>query len=85
MKALLNPEMLEKFFEHKALSSNKKDVNAKPDWCDVDEGSGVAVPRPTTQSEKQFAVKKLETRIRKPNQQSLDGFGLFDTQEEMFK
>ena len=51
----------------------------------VDEGSGVAVPRPATQSEKHFEVKKLETRIRKPNQQSLDGFGLFNAQEEMFK
>ena len=85
MKALLNPEILEKFFEYKALSSKTKDVNAKADWCDVSEGSGVLVPKPATQCEKQFAVKKLETRIRKPNQQSLDGFGLFDTQEEMFK
>ena len=51
----------------------------------LDEGSGVAVPRPATQSEKHFEVKKLETRIRKSNQEGLDGFGLFNTQEEMFK
>lgn len=50
----------------------------------LDEGSGVAVPRPATQSEKHFEVKKLETRIRKSNQEGLEGFGLFDTQEEMF-
>ena len=34
--------------------------------------------------EKHFEVKKLETRIRKSNQEGLEGFGLFDTQEEMF-
>ena len=62
-----------------------KTLQVKPDWSyGIYVGGSVAAPKPMTAEEKHFEVKKLERKIRKPNQESVDGFGLFDTQKEMF-
>ncbi len=47
----------------------------KPDWsCGIYIGNGVvAVPKTATPAEKQFEVKKLESKIRKPDQKSVEG------------
>ena len=62
-----------------------KTPQVAPDWSyGIYLGGSVAAPKPKTAEEKHFEVKKLERKIRKPNQESVEGFGLFDTQKEMF-
>ena len=66
-------------------AADMKTPQVAPDWSyGIYAGGGVAAPKPMTAEEKHFEVKKLERKIRKPNQESVDGFGLFDTQKEMF-
>tara|TARA_R110002020_G_scaffold70204_2_gene182291 strand:- start:402 stop:596 length:195 start_codon:yes stop_codon:yes gene_type:complete len=63
-----------------------KTPQVKPDWSyGIYIGDGVtAAPKPQTIDEKMFQVKKLETKLRKPDQLPVDGFGLFDTQQDLF-